>query len=121
MALFRPTENDMLSNIHKVWNENGNGGDNRGRLLGMFNFDDGHCFQVNDSPISRYRRERYGHAFELPEGNDLWCGNQVTIPTEVYYGLFSLYWVWDWPTNPGGMDEKQEIYTTCMDVDIRRK
>jgi hypothetical protein len=26
--------------------------------------------------------------------------------------------VWDWPTNPGKADEKQEIYTTCIDIQI---
>ena len=33
-----------------------------------------------------------------------------------------MYWVWDWPTapdvDPNVPDGKQELYTTCMDIDI---
>ncbi|KAL2802960.1 hypothetical protein BJX63DRAFT_425663 [Aspergillus granulosus] len=113
-----PTATDLLSSIHKKWNEDGSGGNQQGRLLGTFDFDDGRCFQVNDSPISRYRRARFGHAPQPPEGNDLWCVNTISIPLDIESNMLSLYWVWDWPTNLGGIDEKQEIYTTCMDIEL---
>jgi hypothetical protein len=35
--------------------------------------------------------------------------------------VYTLYWVWDWPTASGTSHvptEKPEIYTTCMDIDI---
>ena len=36
-------------------------------------------------------------------------------------GRFTLYWVWDSPTAKGTLgvvEDKQELYTTCMDVNI---
>ncbi|KAL4755881.1 uncharacterized protein BDW70DRAFT_167337 [Aspergillus foveolatus] len=113
-----PSEKDTLLDVHRVWNEDGTGGDGRGRLLGIFGFDDGRCFQVNEGPISRYRQGRFGHAPDALEGSDLWCGNVVLLPDNINSDVLSLYWVWDWPTNPGKADEKQEIYTTCMDIQI---
>ncbi|KAJ6440928.1 Histone H2B [Purpureocillium lavendulum] len=34
--------------------------------------------------------------------------------------LYSLYWVWDWPSAPSNVlpDGKPEIYTTCIDIEI---
>ncbi|KAL4899390.1 hypothetical protein BDW74DRAFT_189393 [Aspergillus multicolor] len=111
-----PSARDTLLGIHHIWNEDGTGGDGRGRLIGTFDFDDGRCFQVNESPISRYRQGRFGHPPNALEGSDLWCGNVVMIPDTIDVGNLALYWIWDWPTNPGMADEKQEIYTTCSDI-----
>jgi hypothetical protein len=42
----------------------------------------------------------------------------ISIPSDIRATILSLYWVWDWPTNKGRVDEKEEIYTTCMDIDL---
>lgn len=50
-----PSAEDTLVGIHRTWNFEGTGGDRHGWLLGTFDFDDGRCFQVNDSPISQHK------------------------------------------------------------------
>ncbi|KAL2866168.1 uncharacterized protein BJX67DRAFT_388830 [Aspergillus lucknowensis] len=113
-----PSAEDTLVGIHKVWNLDGTGGDRRGRLLGMFDFDDGRCFQVNDGPISRHRQDRYGHQPDPIQGADLWCQNVIRIP-DAAGDILTIYWVWDWPSYLGEEGEKQEIYTTCIDIEIK--
>lgn len=110
---------DTLLGIHKRWNNAGNGGDGRGKLLAIHNFDDGSCYQINNSSISRTRQALYPHIPDQLMGADLWCHNRVTVPKEASnHEQYTLYWVWDWPTNAGSPDEKPEIYTTCIDVDV---
>ncbi|KAL4811394.1 hypothetical protein BDV18DRAFT_155994 [Aspergillus unguis] len=113
-----PSAEDTLVGIHKTWNAQGAGGNKRGWLLGVFDFDDGRCFQVNDSPISQQRQDKYGHPPDPAQGTDLWCHNVITIPDTIDNTL-TLYWVWDWPSYPASADEKQEIYTTCIDIEIK--
>ncbi|KAL3430334.1 hypothetical protein BDV09DRAFT_189336 [Aspergillus tetrazonus] len=103
-STMSPSERDTLLDVHRVWNEDGTGGDRRGRLLGIFGFDDG--------------QGRFGHAPNILEGSSLWCSNVVLLPGNINSDVLLLYWVWDWPTNPGKADKKQEIYTTCMDIQI---
>ena len=118
----QPSPDDSFLAIHRVWTPDGTGGDRRGVLLSTQNFDDGQCYQVNGGTISNQRQGQYGHPFNMVMGSDLWCQQDIQIPTSAPSGQpYTLYWVWDWPTLPGtpGFPEgKQEIYTTCMDIDI---
>lgn len=118
----QPRENDTFLSIHRVWNAEGTGGDGRGTLLSTRNYDDGQCYQVNDGQISVARRSRFPHVPDALMGADLWCQQDIQIPIAAPSGKpYTLYWVWDWPTMPGTagfLEGKQEIYTTCMDVDL---
>ncbi|KAJ5751789.1 hypothetical protein N7520_008706 [Penicillium odoratum] len=118
-----PKVGETLNDVHGVWSWNNTGGDGRGTLLSVQNFDDGRCYQINTGNISEYRQEKYPHQANTLMGADLWCQQDMQLPTTAPTGkLYTLYWVWDWPTRPsvddGYPDGKKEIYTTCMDIDI---
>lgn len=118
-----PKNDEKLLDVHKVWNEDGTGGDGRGVLLGKRNYDDGRCYQVNSGQISQHRQTKFPHEADQYMGTDIWCQSDVAIPANAPSGKpYTLYWVWDWPTAPGADPDlpngKQEIYTTCMDVDV---
>jgi hypothetical protein len=116
----QPSPTDTFLSIHRVWTPDGTGGDGRGVLLSTQNFDDGQCYQVNTGAISVARQAEFPHTANSLMGADLWCQQDVAIPSDAS-GTYTLYWVWDWPTLPGTAgfpDGKQEIYTTCMDVEI---
>ena len=117
-----PSPDDSFLAIHRVWNADGTGGDGRGRLLSTRNFDDGQCYQTNGGQISQQRQQQYKHDADKLMGADLWCQQDIQLPSDASSGKpYTLYWVWDWPTMPGTSgfpDGKQEIYTTCMDIDI---
>ncbi|KAJ5174852.1 uncharacterized protein N7482_000729 [Penicillium canariense] len=119
----QPKTGEKLLDVHGVWNSNGTGGDGRGVLLSQQNFDDGRCYQINSGNISESRQEEYPHQANQLMGADMWCQQDIRLPSTAPSGkLYTLYWVWDWPTAPG-VDPtypqgKQEIYTTCMDVDV---
>lgn len=121
-----PRVNDTFLGIHKVWNNNGTGGDGRGVLLSVQNFDDGRCYQINSGNISTHRQSAFPHQANQLMGADLWCQQDIALPTDVSTGKpYTLYWVWDWPTLPN-IDAslpngKLEMYTTCMDIDIVEK
>lgn len=115
-------ESDKLLSIHHVWTKDGSGGDGRGQLLTETTFDDGSCYQINDTPESGIRRSLPQRSHLEFEGENLWCGVLVTLPEAASTGsLYTLYWVWDWPTTPSAVSPqgKIEIYTTCLDVLIR--
>lgn len=117
----QPSPTDSLVGIHRVWTADGSGGDGRGVLLSTQNFDDGQCYQVNSGAISVQRQAEFSHVATSLMGADLWCQQDIALPTDAS-GTYTLYWVWDWPTLPGTAgfpDGKQEIYTTCMDVDVQ--
>ncbi|KAJ6079491.1 hypothetical protein N7467_009244 [Penicillium canescens] len=119
----QPKTDEKLLNIHGKWTQDGKGGDKRGVLLSKQNFDDGRCYQINDQSISQTRQKEYAHKANQLMGADLWCQQDLRLPTNAPTGKpYTLYWVWDWPTK-AGVDPtypkgKQEIYTTCIDVDI---
>ncbi|RAL11287.1 uncharacterized protein BO97DRAFT_100038 [Aspergillus homomorphus CBS 101889] len=118
-----PKEDENLLDVHRVWNRDGTGGDRRGVLLSKQNFDDGRCYQINNGDISEHRQAKFPHVADQTMGADLWCQQDIALPSNAPSGKpYTLYWVWDWPTAPGATAEllngKQEIYTTCMDVDI---
>ena len=119
----QPKDDEKFLDIHKVWNKDGTGGDKRGVLLSKQIFDDGRCYQINGGEISKNRQQKFPHEADQTMGQDLWCQQDVALPTNAPSGQpYTLYWVWDWPTLPGKdpstPDGKQELYTTCMDVDI---
>ncbi|PWY78587.1 hypothetical protein BO94DRAFT_588300 [Aspergillus sclerotioniger CBS 115572] len=118
-----PKEEENFVDVHKVWNRNGTGGDRRGVLLSQQNFDDGRCYQINNGNISEYRQKVYPHEADPLMGADLWCQQDIALPSNAPSGkLYTLYWVWDWPTAPGvdpSLPEgKLEMYTTCIDVEV---
>ncbi|KAL1884587.1 hypothetical protein Plec18167_002177 [Paecilomyces lecythidis] len=119
----QPRENDTFLGIHKVWNRNGTGGDKRGVLLSVQNFDDGRCYQINSGNISTHRQTVYPHQANQLMGADLWCQQDIALPSDAPTGKpYTLYWVWDWPTlpniDPSLPKGKLEMYTTCMDIDV---
>lgn len=118
-----PLETDTFLGIHKQWNSAGTGGDKRGKLIASQDFDDSQCYQINGGSISVNRQQEFPHQFDQSMGNDIWCQNNIALPSDLPVGkAFTLYWVWDWATlpniDPGLPDGKEETYTTCMDIDI---
>lgn len=112
---------DTLANIHGFWDREGTGGDRRGVLLAAGPFDDGTCYQVNDSEESARRQTLPQREHTEREGRDLWCGIELSLPSELVAGsIYTLYWVWEWPTllNETPQQWKQEDYTTCIDIEI---
>ena len=94
-----------------------------GVLLSSQNFDAGQCYQINSGNLSRQRQRQFPHTTNALMGADLWCQHDIQLPTDTSSSQpYTLYWVWDWPTAPGVCQNvpngKQELYTTCMDVDI---
>ncbi|KAI9784199.1 MAG: hypothetical protein M1816_001021 [Peltula sp. TS41687] len=118
-----PKPEDTLLGIHNVWTADGSGGDKRGKLLATQAFDDGQCYQINGGEISKKRQGDFPHAPSELMGGDLWCQNDIKLPSEATAGKpYTLYWVWDWPTapnvDPGLPKGKAETYTTCMDIEV---
>ncbi|KAL2857127.1 hypothetical protein BJY01DRAFT_242521 [Aspergillus pseudoustus] len=118
-----PKDDEKLADVHKVWNSDGSGGDKRGVLLAKRKYDDGRCYQVNGGTISQQRQSEYPHEADQYMGADIWCQSDIAIPSNAPSGNpYTIYWVWDWPTeagvDPNLPNGKQEIYTTCMDVDV---
>lgn len=114
----QPSESDTFLGIHKQWNAAGTGGDKRGKLLATQPFDDGQCYQINGGQISAARQAQFPHQSNQLMGADLWCQNDIAIPSDAPVGkLYTLYWVWEWPTLPSpGIPGKAETYTSCMDI-----
>lgn len=114
------SDNDKFQSIHPVWDEQGTGGDRRGRLLAMRPFDDGQCYQVNNGEISTSRQAAFQKVAQDPQGADLWCQVDIRLPLDINSPLYTLYWVWDWPSAPTSESPsgEPEIYTSCIDIDI---
>ncbi|KAH8797163.1 hypothetical protein F5884DRAFT_715855, partial [Xylogone sp. PMI_703] len=120
----KPRDNDSFLGIHGVWNVNGTGGDRRGKLLATRNFDDGQCYQINPSSISRERQVKFPHAPDDLMGANLWCQTDVRIPPVVEASdTYTLYWIWDWPTVTVDLSQDKskiinqpETYVTCIDI-----
>ncbi len=112
---------DTLLNIHKVWNKDETAGDARERLLAEVDFDDEECYGSNFlSPIYQLRQKLF--EANSGQGPNRWCRNRVQVPEDTTEGVYTLYWVWDWPssldTPDGSMRWKDEIYTTCVDLHV---
>ena len=120
----QPKSDEKFLDVFGKWNAAGTGGDKRGRLLATQNFDDGQCYQINSGELSETRRKQFSHEANQLMGADLWCQNDIQLPSDAPSGKpYTLYWVWDWPTEPGAdpaiPSGKAEVYTTCMDIDIK--
>lgn len=112
---------DTLLGVHRSWNMNGTGGNRRGRLLTQADFDDGKCYGPNfESPFYQQRQARFRS--DPGQGPNRWCQTSVTVPCDAHSELYTLYWVWDWPSffdGPGEQrQQKSEVYTTCIDLVI---
>ena len=115
----QPLADEKLLGVHKQWTEDGTGGDKRGVLLATTDFDDGRCYQINNSPISTQRQAEFPHQADQLMGVNMWCQMDIALPTDAPSGQpYTLYWVWDWPTE--GQGAHPQLYTTCMDVDIQK-
>ncbi|RDA88898.1 hypothetical protein CP532_5394 [Ophiocordyceps camponoti-leonardi (nom. inval.)] len=101
----QPMEQEKLFDVHLRWNQDGSGGDRRGRLLATRNYDDGQCYQDNKQPIAQERVSRLA-ADGASLDRELRCQSIITIPTDVKPGsVYTVYWYWDWPTlNPAKID-----------------
>jgi hypothetical protein len=118
-----PDDRETLNRVLQ-WTADGKGGDGRGMLLTVQNFDDGRCYQVNGGNISMTRQRQFPNPIAGSPGSvhEQWCETDVMIPVDVpANSLYTIYWVWQWPTTPGvpGLPNgKDEYYTTCSDIDI---
>ena len=122
-----PKEDEKLVNVLK-WTEDGTGGNGQGVLLGTNDFDDGRCYESNNSPIAKARAAANpSYALgQTGQGNGMFsipCESNIVFPKTAAAGKpYTLYWVWQWNTppnlDPGRPLGKDEYYTTCMDVDV---
>ncbi|KAF1916505.1 hypothetical protein BDU57DRAFT_538804 [Ampelomyces quisqualis] len=123
----QPKEDEKLANVLR-WTTDGKGGDARGVLLTMNDFDDGRCYETNDSPTFKERTQAtpnyaLGQADSGPGNMPLFCETNVQLPETAAKGeVYTFYWVWQWNTAPGedpGLPKgKDEYYSTCIDVDV---
>ena len=87
-------------------------------------FDDGSCYEFNEAPISVLRQKKPQPPHDEIDGINLLCWMAVQLPTDLQVGsMYTLYWVWDWPTADAvsGLVKEQEDYTLCMDIGIVAK
>ncbi|KAF2623188.1 hypothetical protein BU25DRAFT_434434 [Macroventuria anomochaeta] len=122
-----PKEDEKLVDVLR-WTQDGSGGDKRGALLATNDFDDGRCYEVNDTPISQERRVSdpnfaMGQVADGPGNYPLFCETNAKVPDTAPEGKpYTFYWVWQWNTapnvDPGLPTGKDQYYTTCMDVDV---
>ena len=118
-----PKTDEKFTQVHKVWNADGTGGDKRGKLLATRDFDDKRCYQQGaNSPIAQQRMAAYPVSEAIkqaPMELAVWCQNDFTLPTDMPVGKpYTLYWIWDWPTTGLPAGNKNQSYQTCMDVQV---
>lgn len=124
-ATTQPSDSEKIADVLE-WTSNGSGGDKRGNLIGSQNFDDGRCHQLNSGTISLQRQQQFPDrvAGQPTSQVEQWCENDVHIPASLAKAgeTLTLYWVWQWPTEPGQdsslPDGKDEYYTSCSDVKV---
>ena len=120
-ATTQSSIDDKFVKIHGQWTTNGSGGDQRGYMLTESSFDDGVCFQLNESQLASARNLTFGPGPSQTEAPDRWCGTFVflndpsgaPLPNNT---IVTLYWVWDWPSTSGSVITLNETYTSCMDI-----
>lgn len=101
----QPKDKEKLFDVHLRWNQDGSGGDKRGRLLATRNYDDGQCFQDNKQAMAQERASKLAAGGAKVE-KELKCQSAITIPEDAKPGsVYTVYWYWDWPTlNPSKVD-----------------
>lgn len=126
----QPSNDELFLDVFQKWTADGTGGNGRGRLLATRNFDDGQCYQINNGNISESRQAQFTKVAENPQGADLWCQNDIQLPSDLAAGSnYTLYWIWNWPTfNTAGSPTDipsagynvtlLQHYTSCMDVSV---
>ncbi|KAH4105674.1 hypothetical protein HBI82_151820 [Parastagonospora nodorum] len=123
----QPKEDEKLVDV-LYWTEDGKGGDGRGTLIATNNYDDGRCYETNETPEYKQRAKEVPN-YAMGQGDDgpgtmpLFCETNVQLPKTADVGKpYTLYWVWQWNTAPGidpGLPKgKDEYYSTCIDVDV---
>ncbi|KAF3031417.1 hypothetical protein E8E11_000253 [Didymella keratinophila] len=122
----QPSAEEAMNGVLE-WTRDGTGGDRRGRLLTAQNFDDGRCYENNNTPLANLRRSQVSGASSGQAGSkkELLCETDVQLPPDLEVGKpYTLYWVWQWPTapekDPNDLEGKDEYYASCIDVDIVR-
>lgn len=125
----QPKTDEKIADVLQ-WTKDGSGGDKRGKLLAINEFDDGRCYELNSSPESAQRQQQFpDHIAGQPNSKlPQWCETDVQLPNDAPKGkAYTVYWVWQWPTVAGGVanggdaalpNGKDEYYSTCSDVDI---
>lgn len=125
-ATSKPSDTEKIADVLD-WTTTGSGGDKRGTLIASNSFDDGRCHQINSGTISQQRQQQFPDrvAGQPTSQVEQWCETDVQIPASIAKAgdSLTLYWVWQWPTAPGGADPtypdgKDEYYTSCADVKI---
>jgi hypothetical protein len=115
-ATKTPSNSDTYLGIHRVWNVNGTGGDQRGKLIATQSFDDQRCYQAGGGAVANTRAQQLG----TNSNTEVLCQTDIQIPDDVgTTGMYTLYWVWEWPTLfTNGNVAKNQSYTACMDIDL---
>jgi hypothetical protein len=120
---YSPSDAETLVDVLS-WTADGKGGNGKGFLMTAQNYDDGRCYQINQSPTSVNRQMTDGnHAPGQPTSQlEQWCESDLLVPANSQVGkTLTVYWVWGWATamqTEGAMCGKDEYYTTCSDFDI---
>jgi hypothetical protein len=120
---YSPSDAETLVDVLS-WTADGKGGNGKGFLMTAQNYDDGRCYQINQSPTSVNRQMTDGnHAPGQPTSQlEQWCESDLLVPSNSRVGkTLTVYWVWGWATamqTEGAMCGKDEYYTTCSDFDI---
>jgi hypothetical protein len=120
---YSPSDAETLVDVLS-WTADGKGGNGKGFLMTAQNYDDGRCYQINQSPTSVNRQMTDGnHAPGQPTSQlEQWCESDLLVPSNSQVGkTLTIYWVWGWATamqTEGAMCGKDEYYTTCSDFDI---
>lgn len=116
-------EGEKVVNVLK-WTKDMTGGDKRGFLMGQMDYDDGECHQINSCVISNKRQIWYPNGVPGQSGTSIerWCESDIKIPENVAPGKLTVYWIWDWGTNPGedclAPEGRDQYYTNCADWEI---
>ena len=119
-----PKNDEKLLDVLQ-WTQDGKGGDKRGVLLAMNDYDDGRCYLNNQTPIAMERKAA-DPAYMMntpqsgPANSVMYCETDVKLTnTMALNQTYTLYWVWQWTSLPQGNDKgKDEYYSTCMDIDV---
>lgn len=120
---YEPSETETLVNVLS-WTADGKGGNGKGFLMAAQDYDDGRCYQINQSPTSVHRQMTEGnHAPGQPTSQlEQWCESNLLVPSNSQVGkTLTVYWVWGWATGmqtEGAVCGKDEYYTTCSDFEI---